>query len=500
MYRVLLVTVTTLVISSDAKKFRSLSCPKYCSPDIAPVCGDDGVIYKNDCQRRRINCGDDSDKVSWSQCQYNSGLTNCDHHCDKTPDLVCGTDARTYINLCYLMVENCMKGVELSHYGGCSNGTSSCPETCAGAARDGPVCGSNGNVYSNTCEMRRETCGENVVRADLRHCQTTKHCNHKCFRISKLSCGSDGKLYNNVCQMMRKNCGKHVYEVPAPFCLNKLYRTKCPQDCREENRAGKPVCGSDGQLYASHCELEKLNCGFPLTRYDQIVKVPLKNCKNKIQTCSRMKCSREVRYVCGNDGITYRNTCELQEATCRAGVQVAHQGPCADLTADLDCPRSCDDEPETDPVCASNGNVYKSVCHMKKETCGEKVVVADLNHCQTTKFCNARCEKQESNFVCGSDGNLYRNQCEMKKAKCGQHIYQVPLSECLSVFQWSGCGRVCPPALEPVCGSDDKTYLNTCFMEQESCRARSLGGVHKKHAGPCGQEWKKGARNYMYKK
>ena len=47
--------------------------------------------------------------------------------------------------------------------------------------------------------------------------------------------------------------------------------------------------------------------------------------------------------------------------------------------------RSCDDEAETDPVCASNGNVYKSVCHMKKETCGEKVVVADLNHCQTTK-------------------------------------------------------------------------------------------------------------------
>ena len=41
------------------------------------------------------------------------------------------------------------------------------------------------------------------------------------------------------------------------------------------------------------------------------------------------------------------------------------------------------------------------------------------------RFCNARCEKQESNFVCGSDGNLYRNQCEMKKAKCGQHIYQV---------------------------------------------------------------------------
>ena len=65
--------------------------------------------------------------------------------------------------------------------------------------------------------------------------------------------------------MMRKNCGRHVYEVPAPFCLNKLYRTKCPMDCSQEVKT-KPVCGSDGQLYASKCEMEKMTCGFPLTR------------------------------------------------------------------------------------------------------------------------------------------------------------------------------------------------------------------------------------------
>ena len=43
-------------ILTEAKRWRSLSCPSYCSKDASPVCGSDGVIYMNDCERRKRTC------------------------------------------------------------------------------------------------------------------------------------------------------------------------------------------------------------------------------------------------------------------------------------------------------------------------------------------------------------------------------------------------------------------------------------------------------------
>jgi len=76
--------------------------------------------------------------------------------------------------------------------------------------------------------------------------------------------------------------------------------------------------------------------------------------------------------------------------------------------------------------------------------------------------------------VCGSDAKTYGNSCEFERAQCENSFLTSTDGECPSPSPKPSCPTICYLAVLPVCGSDGVTYTNKCFFKQAKCRNPSL--------------------------
>ncbi|GBN68552.1 Agrin, partial [Araneus ventricosus] len=102
-----------------------------------------------------------------------------------------------------------------------------CQPSCESVMK--PVCGSNGQTYSNECELQRNAC---LMK---RHVAV----------VYKGPCGDTGPCHNYVCSF-------------GAMCVLQNGRPSC--ECPTCPERFEPVCGSDGMSYTNECKMKREAC------------------------------------------------------------------------------------------------------------------------------------------------------------------------------------------------------------------------------------------------
>ena len=186
--------------------------PCSCPNNHDPVCGSDGRTYSSSCQLKcKQSCRPNLKMVHRGEC----GKPNCDRCiCNRMLDPVCGSDGITYPNSCILECNKpCNPDLKIAYNGKCKC-QCDCPAIYA------PVCGTNNQSYPNLCYIECANCKnefENIQvdydglcqQNNKTHQEIIDNCHCDCENYwmgDQPVCGTDGNLYENSCILLCKAC------------------------------------------------------------------------------------------------------------------------------------------------------------------------------------------------------------------------------------------------------------------------------------------------------
>ena len=259
------------------------------------------------------------------------------------------------------------------------------------------------------------------------------------------------------------------------ICVSGLCYCSHLDICSEPEVEPDPVCGSDGVTYLNSCELKLTQC----------------ETKKSISVQYNGLCNINNRYDCDSKG----------ERPCAGVGEVCDSGICKCGTCDNIKPAA---------VCGTDGNTYQSRCHLDRRRCQESIHQLEVDHDGICKEClplywdgsatnnnrycdrNCNCPDQIAPVCHIATLRTFKNECLAKcriddssydssdiiDGTCKEKFERELRSECpecdnreckfIGTSRHCHC-KICEDEYEPVCGTDGKTYESLCILERTNC-------------------------------
>ncbi|XP_035881028.1 agrin isoform X1 [Phyllostomus discolor] len=376
-------------------------CPRCERPPPGPVCGSDGVTYGSACELREAACrqqtrieearagpceqaecgsggsgsGEDGE-CEQELCRQRGGVWDedsedgpcvCGFRCEGVPrSPVCGSDGVTYRSECELKKARCESQQELHAVapGACQGPTVAprppavplhctqtpfgcCPDNVtaargAGLAGCPSVCQCNPHgSYGGTCDPGTGQCscrpGVGGLKCD--------RCEPGYWNFRGIV--TDGRSGCTPCSCDARGAVRDDCEQMTGLCSCKpgVAGPKCGQ-CPGGRALGPSGCEIDPSAPKTCAEMR---CEFGASCVEEAGSA---HCMCPTPTCPGVNATK----VCGSDGVTYGNECQLRTIACRQGLDISIQslGPCQDspLPAEAVAPGAR----PTPPAAAASGH------------------------------------------------------------------------------------------------------------------------------------------------